>query len=164
MSTSRIYCVQTWDLCRSFKSGIYHNVLHPALSLNSKVFKEKQTFYVASFPIMFNSQKVLKLLKKDTPFVWDQQAQNLFKEIKSALTNTPLLRPPNYNKDFLLYLSASDTTIGIILVQIDDQHNEHVMYYLSKGLIGIEFRYAHVEKIAPIAVIAIQRLRHYILL
>ena len=78
----------------------------------------------------------MRLLKKDTLFVWDEQAQHSFNELKSTLTNTPLLIPPNYNKDFLLYFAASDTTIGMVLIQTDDQHNKHVIYYLSKGLIG----------------------------
>ena len=106
----------------------------------------------------------MKLLKKDTPFVWDKQAQNLFKDLKSALTNTLLLSPPNYNKDFLLYLATYDTTIGMVLVQIDDQRNEHVIYYLSKGLIGAKFHYTHVEKLAFAAVVVIQCHRHYMLL
>ena len=106
----------------------------------------------------------MRLLKEDTPFVWDEQAQNLFKELKSTLTNAPLLIPPNYNKDFLLYLAASNTTIGMVLVQNDDQQNEHVIYYLSKGLIGTEFRYTHVEKLALATVLVVQCLRHYILL
>ena len=106
----------------------------------------------------------MRLLKKDAPFVWDKQAQNSFKELKSALTNTPLLSPPNYNKDFLLYLAASDTTIGMILGQTNDQHNEHVIYYLSKGLIGAKFHYAHVEKLALAMLKVVQFLSHYIIL
>ena len=98
----------------------------------------------------------MRLLKKDTPFVWDEQAQNSFKELKSALTNTPLLIPPNYNKDFLLYLAASDTTISMVLVQTNDQHNEHVIYFLSKGLIDAEFSYTHVKKLALTVVIVVQ--------
>ena len=106
----------------------------------------------------------MKLLKKDTPFVWDEQAQNSFKELKSTLTNTSLLSPPNYNKDFLLYLVSFNTTIVMVLVQTDEQHNKHVIYYLSKGIVGVEFRYAHVEKLALIAVIVVQGLWNYILL
>ena len=45
-----------------------------------------------------------------------------------------------------------------------DDREEHVIYYLSKGLSGPELNYSHVEKLALAAVIAVQRLRHYILL
>ena len=39
-----------------------------------------------------------------------------------------------------------------------------MIYYLSRGLIGLELRYSSVEKLALAAVHAVQRLRHYILL
>jgi hypothetical protein len=56
------------------------------------------------------------LLKKDVPFYWDDAAQCSFDTLKHDLTTTPLLRPPNYNKDFLLYLVAAESTIGMVLV------------------------------------------------
>jgi hypothetical protein len=49
--------------------------------------------------------------------------------------STPLLQPPNYNKDFLLYLAATESTIGMVLVQEDDLLKEHVIYYLNRSLV-----------------------------
>jgi hypothetical protein len=60
------------------------------------------------------------LLKKDVPFHWDEAAQCSFTVLKHALTSTPLLQPPNYNKDFLFYLAILELTIGMVLVQEDD--------------------------------------------
>jgi hypothetical protein len=76
------------------------------------------------------------LLKKDVPFHWDESNQCSFTELKSALISTPLLWPPNYNKDFLLYLAAAELTIDMVLVQEDDFLSEYVIYYLSRGLVG----------------------------
>ena len=73
----------------------------------------------------------MHLLKKDVPFLWDEAAQRSFDALKHALTTAPLLRPPNYNKDFLLYLAAAESTIGMVLVQEDDLFSEYVIYYLS---------------------------------
>jgi hypothetical protein len=47
----------------------------------------------------------MHLLKKDIPFYWDDAAQCSFDALKHALTTTPLLRPPNYNKDFFIISS-----------------------------------------------------------
>jgi len=105
----------------------------------------------------------MRLLKKDMPFMWDDQAQRSFNALKTALVNAPFLSPPDYGRDFIMYLTASASSIGIVLVQEDDSHCEKVIYYLSKGLIVPELRYAHVEKLALAAVHAVQRLRHYIL-
>jgi hypothetical protein len=73
----------------------------------------------------------MHLLKKYVPFFWDKDAQHAFDALKHALTTMPLLRPPNYNKDFLLYLVATESTIGMVLVQEDDSFSEYVIYYLS---------------------------------
>ena len=62
----------------------------------------------------------MRLLKKDVPFFCDEATQRSFDALKHALTTTPLLWPPNYNKDFLLYLAAAESTIGMVLVQEDD--------------------------------------------
>jgi hypothetical protein len=77
----------------------------------------------------------MRLLKKDVPFHWDDATQRSFEALKHALTTAPLLRPPNYNKDFLLYLAATESTIGMVLVQEDDFLSEYVIYYLSRGLV-----------------------------
>jgi hypothetical protein len=105
----------------------------------------------------------MRLLKKDVPFLWDETAQCSFDALKHALITAPLLRPPNYNKDFLLYLAAAESTIGMVLVQEDDSFSEYVIYYLSRGLVGPELNYTHLEKLALAAVHAVQRFRHYVL-
>lgn len=77
----------------------------------------------------------MRLLKKGVPFIWDDRAQRSFNALKAALALTPIISSPNYQEDFLLYLVASDTTVGIVLVQTDNVHMEHVIYYLSHGLV-----------------------------
>eukprot|EP00253_Pinus_taeda_P034168 PITA_34168 len=91
-------------------------------------------------------------------------AQESFERLKGLLVSAPLLRPPNYHRDYTLYLATADTTIGMVLVQTDYDDTEHVIYYLSRNFLDTETRYAHVEKLALAAVCAIQRFRHYILL
>jgi hypothetical protein len=105
----------------------------------------------------------MHLLKKDAPFFWDQATQCSFDALKHTLTIAPLLWPPNYNKDFLLYLASLESTIGMVLVQEDNSFSEYVIYYLSQGLIGPELNYSHIEKIALAVVHIVQRFRHYVL-
>ena len=82
----------------------------------------------------------MHLLKQDTPFVWDETAQLAFEALKKALMSAPLLRPPDYSRDFILYLAASELTIGVLLVQEDDKIFDHVVYYLIHALAGPELR------------------------
>ena len=106
----------------------------------------------------------MRLLKKDTTFCWDERAQESFDALKRTLASSPVLNPPNYSRDFLLYVVASLEMIGMVLVQEDEELQEHVIYYLSQNLIHVEICYSHVEKLALATVHAVQRLRHYILL
>jgi hypothetical protein len=59
----------------------------------------------------------MRLLKKDVSFIWDNQAQESFDSLKHAITHAPVLQPPNYYKDYILYLVSSATTITMVLVQ-----------------------------------------------
>jgi hypothetical protein len=52
----------------------------------------------------------------------------------------------------------------MVLVQEDDLLEENVIYYLSRGLVGSELNYSHVEKPTLAAVHVVQQFCHYILL
>ena len=84
--------------------------------------------------------------------------------LKRALASAPVISPPDYSRDLLLYVASSMETIGMVLVQEDEELQEHVIYYLSRNLIDAEICYSHVEKLALATVHVVQRLRHYILL
>jgi len=102
----------------------------------------------------------MRLLKKDTPFIWDEQVQASFAKLKYTLTHAHLLHPRNYSKDYILYLTASSTTVAMVLVQETHDGEEHVVYYLSKICIGPETRYCHVGKLALATIFVVQRSRH----
>ena len=67
------------------------------------------------------------MLKQSVPFIWDEIADKSFDALKHVLTHAPLLHLPNYHQDYFLYLVASDSTIGMVLVQEDESHNENVI-------------------------------------
>jgi hypothetical protein len=117
--------------------------------------------FIANYAKITNG--FMRLLKKYVPLFWDEAAQCSFDALKHALTTAPLLRPPNYNKDFLLYLAVTESTIGMVLVEEDDSFSEYMIYYLSRGLIGLELNYTHLKKLALAAVHVVQRFYHYVL-
>jgi hypothetical protein len=47
----------------------------------------------------------------------------------------------------MLYISASEGTVGMVLVHEDDDLHDHVIYYLSRNLVGPELKYSHVKKL-----------------
>ena len=63
--------------------------------------------------------------------------------MQRALALPPVLSPPNYSCDFLIYVAMSQETIGMVLVQEDEEIHENAIYYVSRNLID-----THVEKLA----------------
>jgi hypothetical protein len=58
----------------------------------------------------------LCLLRKDIPFHWDNHSQQSFDDLKTTLSNAPLISAPHYNRDYILYISASSVSVAIVLV------------------------------------------------
>jgi hypothetical protein len=74
------------------------------------------------------------LLKKDTPFIWDERAQESFDALKKALVSMPMLKSSDYSRDYFLYVVTFKETIAMVLVQEYDGLRDHVIYYLSSKL------------------------------
>jgi hypothetical protein len=81
-----------------------------------------------------------------------------------ALSNAPLISAPDYNRDYILYISTSSVLVVGFLVQLGDENREHVIYYISKNLSGPPLKYKHEEKLALAIILAVQKLCYYILL
>jgi hypothetical protein len=130
----------------------------PPVTINQLQKLQGQANFLRRFVVNYAeiTKGFMRLLKKGVPFIWDEQAQCSFDRLKHILTSTLLLKPPNYNQYFTLYLATSGTTIRIVLVQTDEDNNKHVIYYLSKGLVGVELHYPYVEKLALATVFVVQ--------
>jgi hypothetical protein len=85
----------------------------------------------------------LHLLRHDIPFQWDEHAQTDFDDLKADLSNAPLSNPPNYDSNYILYLSASTVSIAGVLFQLGDDDWENVIYFVSKNLSGPPLKYNH---------------------
>jgi hypothetical protein len=100
----------------------------------------------------------MRLLKKYTTLIWDERAQDYFDALKKTLVSTPLLKSPDYSRHYLLYISASEEMIGMVLVWEDDELHENIIYCLSQNLVRPECNYSHVENLALASVHTVQRL------
>src|SRR3954466_5788260 len=107
-------------------------------------------------------QPFSKLMKKGVYFVWDQQCQEAFDEIRRYLTSPPVLLAPVIGKPFLLYVRSMDHSLGALLAQHNDEGYEQAIYYLSRTLLGAEHRYRPVKKECLALVFAVQKMRHYL--
>jgi hypothetical protein len=64
---------------------------------------------------------MLGLLIKDVDFVWTEQCQTSFETLKAKMYVAPVLRGPNWTLPFHISTDASDTAIGGVLGQKEDQ-------------------------------------------
>ena len=82
-------------------------------------------------------QKLLKpiyeLTKKGRPFVWGEEEQKAFEEIKNRLQKPPVLSMPDSRGIFLLYSDTSKFATGSALYQVQDGKPK-LIAYVSKRM------------------------------
>lgn len=101
-------------------------------------------------------------LKKDIVFIWGNEQQEAFDHIIQYLMKSQVVLPPSRNKSMKLYIVASDSTIGSMLAQEDDNSIEKAIYYLSRILIDAETRYNSIVKLCLCLYFSCTKLRYYI--
>ncbi|KAI5338851.1 hypothetical protein L3X38_018123 [Prunus dulcis] len=102
-------------------------------------------------------------LKQEQTFKWEEQHQQAFQEIKDYLSNPPVLSPPKRGRPLKLYVSASEVSIGSLLVQDNKEGKEQAVYYLSRTLTEVERRYSAIERLCLALYFTAVKLRHYML-
>ena len=104
-----------------------------------------------------------RLLEKNIAFEWTQQCQGAFDHLRKCLMTTPILAFPDHSRHFMLDTDASDTGIGAILSQVQDDGGEAVIAYASRSLSRQEQRYCVTRRELLAVVEFIHHFRHYLL-
>jgi len=112
--------------------------------------------YSALAELLFN------LTKKDAPFHWDQEEEQVFHDLQSALTSAPVLILPDYEKLFTLITDASDYTTSSILEQEDALGCSHPVAYFSKSLQPMERNYKIHDKELLAIIHSLKHFHHYL--
>ncbi|UYV64168.1 hypothetical protein LAZ67_2006908 [Cordylochernes scorpioides] len=84
-------------------------------------------FSKISFPLV-------RLTRKNQPFIWNEEVEESFAKLKMALSTKPVLAIYNPDYPSKVYTDASKDGIGAILTQIGPDNEEHVIAYYSKTL------------------------------
>lgn len=103
-----------------------------------------------------------KLTRKNVKFKWDEKCERSFEMMIDSLTSTPILAFPDYKKPFHLATDASNTGLGAVLSQVDDNGKERVIYYASRTLNQAEKNYSTIERELLAIVFAVEKFKYYL--
>ena len=98
-----------------------------------------------------------------TYVVWTTKCNDAFQKLKQRLCNEPVLRTPDFHRQFYLQTDASDVGVGAVLSQLDDQGEDHPVAFFSRKLLAREQKYAAVEKECLAIKLAMQHFQVYLL-
>ena len=111
----KIGAMQNWPTSRNIK------LLHGFLGLTGYYRKFVKNYGKISAPLT-------SLLEKDV-FQWLDRASAAFDKLKAAMTTTPVLTLPDFNRPFIIEADTSGVRIGAILMQ-----DGRPLAYTSKAL------------------------------
>ena len=105
------------------------------------------------------------LVRKNRPnkVVWSPVCEEAFLSLKQLLCTDPVLRSPDFTKEFIVQTDASERGVGAVLSQLDDEGLDHPISYFSRKLLPREEHYATVEKECLAIKLAVQTFRVYLL-
>ncbi|CAI7771299.1 unnamed protein product [Closterium sp. NIES-53] len=101
------------------------------------------------------------LLKKNTPFKWEDVHQQAMEQLKTALMSAPVLILPDPEIDYVIEADASDQAVGAVLMQ-DQGKGLQPIAYLNKKLHGAELNYLIHDKEALAIITAFKTWRCYL--
>ena len=100
--------------------------------------------------------------KSPTKIKWKDAHEFAFQDLKQALQNPPVLRPPHWEQEFILQVDASNRGLGAILSQQDKEGLEHPIAYASRKLQPREEKLSTTEKECLGIVWAVELFRYYL--
>ena len=88
------------------------------------------------------------LTKKNLPdkICWTKECEQAFEALKVVLCQSPVLKNPDFTREFILQTDASNRGVGAVLSQLDEEGRDRPIAYFSRKLLPREERYSTVEQ------------------
>ena len=120
--------------------------------------------YYRSFCFNFSTvvAPLTNLLKGKAQFVWTDECQGAFENVKLLLSTAPVLAAPRLDRPFKIQVDASQVGAGAVLLQTDDQEVDRPVSYFSKKFNQHQLNYSTIEKEALALVWALQHFNVYV--
>jgi hypothetical protein len=129
---------------------------------------QKLTRRVAAFNMFIpraaeRSLPFFQVLRSTKNFQCSETQKQAFQELKDYLSDMTKLCPPKPRSPLLLYVSASNSAVSVVLVQEKEEGKlkQILVYFSSEALSGSNIFYSELEKMAYAVIMAARKLRHY---
>lgn len=99
------------------------------------------------------------LTRKRVKYIWSDECEKGFRELKAQLCGPRVLAFPNFDKEFVVHTDASKHSLGAVLSNADMRP----VHFASRALRGAEERYSTIEKELLAVVFAMRTFRQYLL-
>ncbi|KAJ1142020.1 hypothetical protein NDU88_008348 [Pleurodeles waltl] len=93
---------------------------------------------------------------------WTVECQQAFDTLKQAMCTAPVLKAPDYSKQFIVQTDASEHGIGAVLSQTNDDGLDQHVAFISRRLLPREQRWSAIEREAFAVVWSLKKLRPYL--
>ena len=105
------------------------------------------------------------LTKKSAPSLvnWTKECQEAFQKLKDILCSAPVLKSPDFDRQFTIQTDASNQGVAAVLSQYDDSGDDHPVPYFSRKLQPREESYSTVEKECLAIKLGVQAFTVYVL-
>ena len=94
-----------------------------------------------------------KLLKGNKKFEWNTECDSTLKELKTYISEPPVLSKPIIGETLFLYVATSEHALSRVLIR-EESGEQRPIYYVSRSLVDAETRYPVMEKLALVVVTA----------
>ncbi|KAK3749616.1 hypothetical protein QZH41_012954 [Actinostola sp. cb2023] len=107
------------------------------------------------------ARPLYRLTEKGKDFVWTEECDEAFSQLKTALTTAPILAYPSTEDPFILDTDASNFGLGVVLSQVQEGEEKVIAYY-SSTLSKAERNYCVTRRELLAIVSAVKRFHHYL--
>ena len=120
--------------------------------------------YLARFipGLSSETEKLRKLLRQDTPWVWGEEQSGAFKRLKELVSSELVIAHFNTSLETSLIVDAGPVGLGAILVQKQKDDTLRPVHFASRTLTEVERRYSQTEREALAVIFGCERFHLYL--
>ena len=120
--------------------------------------------YLARFisGLASETEKLRKLLRQDTPWVWGKEQDDAFQNLKELVSSELVIAHFDIELETSLIVDAGPVGLGAILVQKQKDDTLRPVHFASRTLTAVERRYSQTEREALAVIFGCERFHLYL--